>query len=230
MSLFNKLKSIFVIEEGGAASSSAKDMEEQVASSSAPSSPPTPSNITEPPKTYTDSTGGSKPEQKFVDLLLKAIEAANVEGFDYLEYKQSLQSLTKIEPDDAKRYKSAFAMASTMGLTKKKLEESIGHYLEVLKSEEEKFQQALQNQRSTQINQREIRTKQLEEFIEQSRKQIQDIEKQIASSERELAGIESEIEAALSKVASTKNSFYASYELVSGQVKGDLDKIKTFLS
>ena len=97
-----------------------------------------------------DKTPGT-PDNKFTEMLFKAIEENNLEGFDYLEFKQSLQSLKKVETDEVKRFQSAFAMASTMGLTKSKLFESAKHYASVLGAEEKKFADAFQKQRNAQI-------------------------------------------------------------------------------
>ena len=49
-------------------------------------------------------------DQKFIDVLMKAIEQNNKEGMDYLEFKNSLQSLSKLAMDEATRFKSAFIM------------------------------------------------------------------------------------------------------------------------
>ena len=55
-----------------------------------------------------------------------------MEGFDYLEYKQSLQSLEKMNMDNQTRYQSAFAMAQTMGAKAKNLIDSAQYYLKVM--------------------------------------------------------------------------------------------------
>lgn len=79
------------------------------------------------------SETNAQSDPKFVELLLKAIESNNIEGFDYLEYKNSLRSIENVIPDEGVRFKSAFEMAKTMGMTKAKLVESANHYLGVLK-------------------------------------------------------------------------------------------------
>ena len=88
-----------------------------------------------------ESSKGSpgKVTSKFVNVLLGAMEQANLDGFDYLEYKQSLNSLAKMPMDVKTRFQSAFAMAQTMGANPKKLMDSALHYINVLKKEEVKF-------------------------------------------------------------------------------------------
>ncbi len=228
--MFKKLKSIFVIEEG---------VENSPASPStkAPKNPPISSTKSKKTGSNTgsinqlDKTGASaKPNNKFVDLLLKSIEENNIEGFDYLEYKQSLQSLSKIESDEAKRYQNAFAMAQTMGLSKKKLNESAKRYISVLEKEEAKFAEAFQKQKSTQVDQREAKIKNLHNAIKTKEEQIKKLEQEIAKSKDELSKIEGKINETMAKAEATKDGFYASYNMVLGQIQDDLEKINQYVS
>ena len=50
-------------------------------------------------------------DPKFLDILLAAIEKQNVDGFDYLEFKQSIVNLKDLSMDEATKYSSAIAMA-----------------------------------------------------------------------------------------------------------------------
>ena len=71
-------------------------------------------------------------DEKSVDTLTKALNNANLPGFDYLEFKQSLGALSGLNMDEAMGIKSAFATAATMGVTKIKLKETAQHYKSVL--------------------------------------------------------------------------------------------------
>ncbi len=229
MSMFKKLRSIFVIEEEGATfAKAAKTVEctKKVGSAKSASNPKKSEKLdTEIAK----DTNGAKPENKFVDMLLRSIEANNIEGFDYLEYKQSLQSLIKIESDEAKRFQNAFAMAQTMGLSKKKLNDSIKRYLQVLDGEEKKFSEAFEKQKSTQVIEREQNVANLKKSIQAKNDQIKKLQSEIKEADQELTKIESMINESLAKVEATKDGFYASYNIVVGQIKGDADKIKKYI-
>ena len=229
MSMFKKLKSIFVIEEEGSAPSQSprtKKLANKGDTAKASSNP----NKTEKLNRETVNGGnGAKPENKFVDMLLRSIEANNIEGFDYLEYKQSLQSLVKIESDEAKRYQNAFAMAQTMGLSKKKLNDSIERYLNVLEGEEKKFAEAFEKQKSTQVIEREQNVANLKKSIEAKNEQIKKLHLEIKEAEKELAKVEGKINESLAKVEATKDGFYASYHMVVGQIKSDAENIKKYL-
>ena len=221
MSMFKKLKGIFIEESESTAGSGSQ------AKSSAN---PAPSNetVTGPPKPL-DKTPG-RPSDRFVDMLFRAIEENNLEGFDYLEFKQSLQSLSKIEVDEAKRFQNAFAMASTMGLTKQKLFDSAQHYVNVLGKEEKKFAQAFVKQRDAQIKDREQKGVHLQRSIKSKEEQIKKLQEEIKKEKAQLSSVENDINEAMAKVEATKDGFYGSYNLVLDQIKADIEKMNSFLS
>ena len=229
MSMFKKLKSIFVIEEEGATTPKAATTAKSAKKGGPAKTTANPKKSEKLATEIVKNSKGAKPENKFVDMLLRSIEANNIEGFDYLEYKQSLQSLLKIESDEAKRFQNAFAMAQTMGLSKKKLNDSIKRYLQVLSDEEKKFSEAFEKQKSTQVIQREQNVANLKKSIQAKNEQIKKLQAEITETEQELAKIEGKINESLAKVEATKDGFYASYEMVVSQIKSDADKIKKYL-
>ena len=229
MSMLKNLKSLFIIEE------------EEPKSSTRPSS----KTAAEPAKKTTDPAPAKAPHQavkqesqhgkagqikdQFMDILLKAMEEANLEGFDYLEYKRSMQSLTKMNMDDATRYQSAFAMAQTMGATPAKLIESAEHYVEVLKQEEEKFEVALGHQRKKQIAAKEQDYQKLQQSIQEKEAKIKALQEQIVQHRKELTTTEQAIKEATTRVEGTKNDFIASYNHIVGQISADIEQMKRHL-
>ncbi|MEL6925050.1 MAG: hypothetical protein AAFO94_13455, partial [Bacteroidota bacterium] len=152
--MLKKLKSLFIIEEEESAPKSSPKKETVAAEKTAPEAP-----VATP---VTQAAGPGKVSNKFLQVLLSAMNKANLEGFDYLEYKQSLKSLEKMPMDEKTRYISAFAAAQTMGATPDKLVQAANHYLKVLAQEDKKFEQALINQRSKQVGDKQKQIKQSE--------------------------------------------------------------------
>lgn len=226
--MLKKLKNIFVVEDETFVEEQTKG-EAPAKAASDNKAAPKPANV---PKSRVDKAtpnAAVKPDRKFVDLLLKAIEDNNLEGFDYLEFKQSVQSLTKVESDEAKRYQSAFAMAGAMGLTKSNLFSSAKHYAGILDAEEKKFAEAFNGQRQKQINERETKGKQLEQSIKDKEAQIKKLQADIEKEKKQLSNIESDISKAMAKVEATKEGFYSAYHMVLKQIKDDLDKITNYI-
>ena len=67
--------------------------------------------VTQPVAKAAFQASPGKVSSKFMEILFKAMEDNNLDGFDYLEFKQSLKSLEKMPMDEQTRFKSAFAMA-----------------------------------------------------------------------------------------------------------------------
>lgn len=241
--MLKKLKRIFIVEDetllqqeakskdGGTAQKTVPQPSQSKTSSkqkktSAKQKPDTSAPISTGTK---KSSGSSKPDTKFVNLLLGAIEENNIDGFDYIEFKNSLKSLEKVESDEAKRFQNAFAMAGAMGLTKSKLFSSAKHYVSVLDKEEKKFAQAFNGQREKQINDRENKGKTLEQSIKTKEAQIKKLQAEIDKEKKQLGSVEADLKKAMTKVEVTREGFYAAYHMVLNQIKDDLDKISNYI-
>ena len=224
--MFDKLKKLFVLEDGSSSTPSADTGSKAEADSPSVNSTTQYSKGAEI-KIEADASNGT-PDQKFIDILLKAIDSNNMEGYDYLEYKQALQSLASLPMDDATRYNSALAMAKTMGADKGKILSSAGNYLGVLKTEEEKFKAALTAQK-TKIEQNQTTgISNLENNIAQKQQQVENLLKQIEEDKAKLAQTKGEIEDSSSKLQVTANNFMSAYNLVVNQIVVDVDNIKKF--
>jgi len=219
--MFKKIKSLFIVEDE-TATPKAKN-ETPIDNSAAKSTPAARVSNTTPAPT------GGKASKKFTDILLKALEENNLDGFDYMEYKRSLESLKKMSMDEATRYQSAFAMATTMGVSAPKLIQSTQHYLKVLANEEQKFQQAVANQQSNQIKTKQEEIKNLEATIKNKQAQIKKLTEEIAQHEKQGEKMKSEISGATAKVQATRSNFLASYQLLSSQIQTDFENMKKYL-
>ena len=228
MSMLKKIKSLFIEEDPNA-----KPAE--------PATPPTNEAEIKAGKSFVETTGSpsfsetvpsgtvDKIDPKFIDILMRAIEQENRDGFDYLEFKNSLQSLSKLEMDEATRYKSAFVMGKTMGLSKEMLLQSVQHYVSVINAEETKFKEALQKQKALQIQGKEESVKNAEAAIAQKQKQIQELEKQIEEQKTMIEKTKNEMKEAVIKIDHTNAQFMAAHKMISQQMIQDIQNIKNFI-
>ena len=235
--MFDRIKKLFVVEDNDPLKKALEQKSQEEAEATAsteemvPSRPATKPSNSQNPTTQAPAakpTGG-KVTDKFMNILLGAMDKNNLDGFDYLEYKQSLMSLQNMDMDEATRYQSAFAMAKTMGATPKKLLETANHYLNILKTEEQKFGQALVSQKDKQIGNRQQRLDQLAKAVEHKRKQIAQLTKEIEAHEQETAQIKEQITDSTVKVENTKNNFVVTYQLLTSQIQEDIRKMQSYL-
>lgn len=216
--MLKSIKSLFVVED---APSARKKNE-----------PPVVEETKDPVKPVSLPTVGNlegEVQDRFLQVLFKAMEDANLDGFDYMEFRQSLQSLENVPMDEATRYKSAFAMAQTMGATPQNLLDSGTHYLKVLKTEEDKFEGALQNQKSLQIGTKVEERKRIAAEIAEKESQIRRLQEEIQALEKRDMELEGEVEEAGKRVFKTKEDFHASYAYVVAQIQKDLDNMQRYL-
>ena len=223
--MLKKLKSLFVVEDA-----SDKTPEQVKADETKIETAPEPASAEELIQVKTPQLSpDQKPDSKFVNVLLKAIDDANQQGFDYLEYKQSLQSLVKMDMDEATRYKSAYAMAQTMGASPASLVQSAEGYLKVLQGENQKFADVVKSQRNAQVNGREHELSKIAESIAAKKQKIEQLSREIEQQQESLGQIKADIHAAAEKVAYTEAQFALAYQSVFDQIKGDIERMKTYL-
>lgn len=218
--MFKNLKSLFVVEEEDGKKTSKTTEEKPAASASVKDSPA---------KAESKDGAPGKVTKKFMEVLLKAMDAQNIEGFDYLEFKQSLSSLKKMPMDERTRFQSAFAMAQTMGATPEKLVQTAQHYINVLKTEEDKFEQAVAAQKEKQIASKLDQVKKVEEQVMAKAEKIKILTQEIEAHRKMVESLKKEVGEASEKVESTKNDFIASYNSLVGQIHADVENMKKYL-
>ncbi len=168
-------------------------------------------------------------DQKSVSFLLKAIKENNLPGFDYLEFKQSLQALKAMNIDITTAIKSAFTTGSTVGLTKSKLIASAEHYKKVLLKEKQQFDTALQKQMTQRVHGKKEEKESLTKRIASYRAKISELENEIISYQEKLAKADGEIKSAKGKIEQTKNKFENTFDDFMGQIDHDIELLKDIL-
>lgn len=219
---FKKFKSVFVVEEEDKGTK-----QEQEAQHPAEMTAPPAAKKKAPETAGTPVTGSLN--DKFVEILLGALEKNNQDGFDYLEFRQALKNLSKMSMDELTRFQSAYAMAQTMGVTPVKLVESAQFYLNVLNSEQAKFNEAHVQQRARLIGNREDEVKNLETMIRQKTEQISQLTQQIDEHRKQSEQIRDEIRDSTVKIETTKADFEATFQTISAQIRDDIEKMQQHL-
>ena len=165
-------------------------------------------------------------DEKSVQFLVKALDKNNQPGFDYLEFKQAVAALLKMQMEESIAIKSAFATASTVGLTKDKLLKTAEHYLQILSTEKNQFDIALSNQLNKRVNNKKSEIEKLKVQISKWQEQIKKLEAQIAQSQSTIDNADSIIQQEMSKIESTKQNFENTYQSIQNQIHQDIDNIK----
>jgi chromosome segregation ATPase len=168
-------------------------------------------------------------DNKSIQFLTDALSKNNLPGFDYLEFKQSLNVLAGMEMDEPTAMKSAFATASTMGLTKEKLVKTAHHYLEVLDKEKNQFDQALQRQMQQKVASKREEVEKLKKKIQEYKQKILELEERIRSSQNTVDTADEKIQAAVDKIDQTRENFEQTFQSIKNQINVDIENIQNYL-
>lgn len=168
-------------------------------------------------------------DAKSVDFLTNAISTNAQQGFDYIKFKSAIEALKKLNQNDITAVQSAFATASTLGLTKDKILESAMHYKNVLNKEKEQFDLALQKQVAQRVANKQNEAGYLQEKIKEYELKIEELKKQIKDFQYKIDNADKEIEAAREKIDSTKDRFENTFQAFVKQIDQDISTIQQAL-
>ena len=174
------------------------------------------------------TVGEGEVKEQFVDHLLKAIEENNMEGIDYLEFKNTLQSFAKMPMDENLRFQSALTAVKTMGASEDRIFESAQFYLDILAKEEASFMTAVQRGKSQKVDGELERIEQLKLQRQERMEHIEKMKADIENITKEINSVSEKVMADQVLIDTKRNHFYASYEFVVNQIKRDVEKLKTF--
>lgn len=227
MSVLKNLRSIFIVEEDNGTKEPDAKTSAEVPSKGAKAKPSN-SQPKSNPRPVSDIPSG-KTDDRIVNTLFEAMERANLDGFDYIEFKRSVRGLEKMVTDEATRFKSAFATASTMGVTMDKLVETANHYVTILDRERQQFFSAAAQQTKKLVDNREKELKQMLQTMADKKRMIEQLNKELDESEQKMKAMQDSIEEASSKIEHTKKNFDVSFNYLRELISNDIEKIKTFL-
>lgn len=164
-------------------------------------------------------------DERSLDFLAKALEQNNLPGFDFLEFKKSVSGLLKLGMDEPTAIKSVFTTASTMGLTKEKLVESIGYYRNIIEKERAAFDNALAAQTQSKVDSKKTESARLRDQIERNKAEIARLQDEIAGwltaidDAEKMTALESE------KLEKSQKAFEFAHAEVLLRLDKDLEKI-----
>jgi chromosome segregation ATPase len=168
-------------------------------------------------------------DQKSLDFLTQALVKNNLPGFDYLEFKQSLNALSNLNMDEATAYKSAFATASTVGLTKDKLLKTAEHYRAVLMQEKQAFDQALKKQVQQKVESKKVEVEKLKKQILDYQAQIAKLQEEIVKNQQIIDQADESIQQSMDKIKQTEEQFELTFQAILNQINCDLEDIKQYI-
>ncbi|MBB4078408.1 peptidoglycan hydrolase CwlO-like protein [Lewinella aquimaris] len=167
---------------------------------------------------------------RFANALMKALEKRNLEGFDYLEFKQSVGRLTDIGMDLDTAINSAFITGSSVGLTKEKLIKTAGYYAEVLQDEKAQFMRSLEKHLVDNVEGKAKQTGELKKKIANWETKIEQLRQQVEAARQQIDAADAQIQAARTKAEENQKGFEEALEVITTTINQDLDNIRRVIS
>lgn len=171
----------------------------------------------------------SQEDDRFANVLMKALEDKNLEGFDYLEFKQSVAKLLDIGMDHDTAIKAAFATGSTAGLTLEKLVKTARYYAEVLQDEKSKFMNSMEKHLMSNVEGKAKQTGELKKKIANWEAKVEQLQAEIAKAKAQIASADEVINAAREKAATNQKGFDEALEVITSAILQDVADITRVL-
>lgn len=233
--ILKNLKSVFIVEDETNPQQELPQTEKEVSNKQDfPPPPPPPSKddnnvLPPPPPLQKEVVGSGTIDKRLKERLLQAIDAANLEGFDYLEFRSSIQALASLPLDEATRYKSAFATAGTMGLTVDKLLQTAAFYRNIIEKEREKIKTEMDNRIKESLGSKQREKEMLEQQIQAKQQQIQVLNEQMKQHQQQIEQIQQYMNDVSNKVEETRRNFALTFDSLARPIDSDIEKIKLYL-
>ena len=168
-------------------------------------------------------------DKKSSDFLAGALAKVASREFDYMKYRQSLFAMTDLNLDEAMQFKSAYAAARAMGVTKDGLIGSAKQYLSVLMNEKTQFDTALNNQIKERVGAKRDEVVKLQQRIEEMKAKIREFESKITEHQNKIDTADDDVESAKQKIQGTKERFENTFQAFVDVISKDIDRINQFL-
>jgi hypothetical protein len=161
--------------------------------------------------------------------LLDTVSEANISGYDYLEFRDSLNNMIGVIPSEPDRFKAAYAAVKTM-VTVDRLIQTADVYIGVLQKKKGEFEQFVSSALAQKVTGKENEAKKLDQDIASKQEQITKLNQDISQVQEKRATLLNESVIERAKIERVKMDFDLTYQSVVGAIESDQQKIKTYLS
>jgi hypothetical protein len=168
-------------------------------------------------------------DNDIIEQLLLEVEKTDLEGFDYFEYKKALKALEKMPMNEVTKYRSAFATASTMGVTLEDLLKSAAFYVAVLDAENEKVTVDFEKKITESIGKKETEVTQLKNKIQEKKALIKKLTEEIAQHENKITDLKYKVKDSKKELTENQNNFKVSFDYLKSQFTIDIARMKEYL-
>ena len=195
------------------------------------SPPPPPAHQTPLPIPSPSSTIGSigQFDPDIAKILKDAVEAANLPGYDYLEFRQVLSGMEHIPMTEQQKFQAAYAAAQAMKVSKQELIKAAQFYLTILDKKKDEFVAVVEDMTKNQVVSKETEVSKLEKNIQEDAEEIQKLTNEIKEARQKQAALTQEIDVERSKIQQKAAAFETTFNVIYEGIKVDSQKIEALI-
>lgn len=166
---------------------------------------------------------------EMLEILNKAVENANIEGFDYLEFREALAGYATLPMTEQQKFEAVFNTVKVMGVTFDKLIASIDHYLGVVSKQRDAFMANVDNAVKEQVDDKNAEITKDEQTIADAIAEINRLNEVVVQTQQGVLAKKNEVAQNQQQIDMTRSSFESTYNVVVGRLNEDKTKMTTFL-
>ena len=237
--MFGKLASLFVEVEGkptnGQKPPEKPEAEAEPAAmptSAAAVSPPAPTAVQQPvmaqqPTLPVNVSVQVDPEM--AQILEQALIEGNLEGYDYLEFRQALAGMASIPLTEQQKFQACFASAQTMNVTKQQLVAAVDHYLGILQSKASEFDSFVQELTSREVTAREQKIALIDEANQADAAKIEELTRAIQERQQQQQLLAQEVGQERVNIQGKQSAFEVTMKTITDRLVSDKQKLDAYL-
>jgi len=168
--------------------------------------------------------------QEMMDILNKAVSDANLEGFDYLEFREALAGYADMPMTEQQKYEAVYRTVKVIGVSADKLIASIDHYVNVVSAQRDGFLANVENAVKEQVDAKNADIVASEQKIAKAIEDINKLNELVVKTQQEVLAMKNEVAQNQQQIDNTRASFEATYNVVVGRLNEDKTKMTTFLN
>lgn len=184
---------------------------------------------TKTPPPLPTATTPVKEDPKILEALNAALKEKALAEFDYVKFMEGQAALQAAIPDEAVRYKAAFATVRGTGITKARLIETAKHYLAVLDVEKQNFVAGVDSQVKDKIGTAQTKMEELDALTIKLDEQLAEIGNAMSKAQNERHTLAGQVAEWTAKIDNTKANFESASSKLRGQIEEGMQKITSYL-
>jgi hypothetical protein len=157
--------------------------------------------------------------------IVAAVEAADIEGYDYLELKQSLKNMAALPLTEEQKIAAAFATVANQ-TSREKILDSITHYIGIVDKSESSFMETAAQKEIRDIGGRDEKIKQIDADLQKKSDMIVQLTAEITKLQEDKSKISQEKVEKQLKIDNVRASYKATAQQARDGMLSDKAKIE----